>query len=302
MVWSRGSSGWRTTRWLSEAASAQFDGVFGYFAVRDRKEGARVFAQFSDPQEASLDNELPIYMAGQYYGAGRVFFLASGEMWRLRALDERYLERFYTQLIRWASEGRLLRDSNRGVLLVDKERCYLRDQVSVTAILTDAQFQPLQADQVMAAVTGPDGKQQELELGLMQDAARAGTFVGFFTAVSEGDYRVELIPPGGALDDLLQREVRARAPALETEQSTRNDVLMQDLAEQTGGAFLVGMNDAITSGDSSLANLLQPQQQVAILPGSVDRDWKQSLMTWLMALICAALSLEWTIRRLSKLA
>ena len=196
----------------SESIWAQFDGVYGYFAVRDRKEGARVFARFSDPQEASLDNELPIYMAGQYYGAGRVFFLASGEMWRLRHLDERYLERFYTQLVRWVSEGRLLRDSNRGVLLVDKERCYLRDQVSVTAILTDVQHMPLQAEEVQAIVTTPDSKQQQLQLRVVRDAARAGTFVGFFTTFREGDYRIELVPPGGGMEDLLTEKCGCARP------------------------------------------------------------------------------------------
>ena len=45
--------------------------------------GARVYARFGDPDTA-IDNVQPIYMAGQFYGSGRVFFLASGEMWRVR--------------------------------------------------------------------------------------------------------------------------------------------------------------------------------------------------------------------------
>ena len=286
----------------SEAAWAQFDGVYGYFAVRDRKEGARVYARFSDPSEVSLDNESPIYMAGQYYGAGRVFFLASGEMWRLRGVDDSYLSRYYTQLIRWASEGRLLRDSNRGVLLVDKERCYLRDQVSITAILTDAQHRPLQADEVVASLTDPNGERRELTLGVVKDAARAGTFVGFFTATAEGDYRVELAPPDARAGELLQREVRARAPALETDQSTRNDAMLTEMAEQTGGRYYVGMNQLTAAGDSNLASVIPPRQQVAVLPGSVDMDWKQQLLAWLMGCICGALCLEWIIRRLRKLA
>ena len=59
----------------------------------------------------TIDDELPIYMAGHFYGSGRVFFLASGEMWRLNAVDDTYSQQFYTKLIRWVCEGRLLRDS-----------------------------------------------------------------------------------------------------------------------------------------------------------------------------------------------
>nr|MCU0983284.1 VWA domain-containing protein [Pirellulaceae bacterium] len=56
----------------SEAAWATFDGVFGYYAVKDPKPAARVYARFSDPNTA-IDNQLPIYMASHFYGAGRVF-------------------------------------------------------------------------------------------------------------------------------------------------------------------------------------------------------------------------------------
>ena len=51
--------------------------------MKDPKPGARVYARFGDPDTA-IDNDLPIYMAGQFYGSGRVFFMASGEMWRVR--------------------------------------------------------------------------------------------------------------------------------------------------------------------------------------------------------------------------
>ena len=175
-------------------------------------------------------------MAGHFYGAGRVFFQASGEMWRLRAIQDGYFEAYYTKLIRWASQGRLLRDSSRGVLLVDKDRCLLGDHISVQAILTDAQHEPLTAPQVTASLVAPDGRRSNLELRKVEDAARAGMYSAQFTAVLEGDYRVELQPPHGADDELLSREVRSRIPALETEQPQRNDALLKDLTDKTRGA------------------------------------------------------------------
>jgi hypothetical protein len=289
---------------LNEQAWSAFEGVYGYYAVKDPKPGARVYSRFSDPN-TSMDGELPIYMAGHFYGAGRVFFQASGEMWRLRAIQDGYFEAYYTKLIRWASQGRLLRDSSRGVLLVDKDRCLLGDHISVQAILTDAQHEPLTAPQVTASLVAPDGRRTNLELRKVDDAARAGMYSAQFTAVLEGDYRVELQPPQGAPDELLHREVRSRIPALETEQPQRNDALLKDLADKTGGAYYVGFDAALNRGGAGRApivNLLEPQDQVTYLSGTPDKQFERVLMTWLMGLICGVLCLEWLIRRLSKLA
>jgi len=289
---------------LSEQAWSSFEGVYGYYAVKDPKAGARVLANFSDPNTA-IDGDLPIYMASHFFGAGRVFFQASGEMWRIRAVNDAYFERYYTKLIRWASQGRLLRDSSRGVLLVDKDRCSLGDHVSVQAILTDAQFEPLSLDSVTATLRHPDGRRTPLLLRRVENAARDGMYAAQFVARMEGDYLVELQPPHGNDDELLTREIRSRIPALETERPERNDPLLKYLAEQTGGTYYVGLDAAMNrggAGSSPLANLIEPQDQVTFLAGSPDRDFERQLMGWLMAGICGVLCLEWLIRRLSKLA
>ena len=287
----------------SEAAWASFDGVYGYYAVKDPKPAARVYARFSDPTTA-IDGDLPIYLASHFYGSGRVFFQASGEMWRLRSVDTAFFERYYTKLIRWVSQGRLLQDSKHGVLLVDKDRCLLGETIGVQAILTDAQGQPLAASEVAAVLIQPDGSRIPLTLRAVEGGAREGTFASQFTAVQEGDYRVELRPPHGDLDEWLVRETRVMAEELETRQPERNDALLVDMARTTGGEYYVGIGAATGrgSGQASLLNVLQPQQQVTYLPGLPDPDFERRLMTWLMALICGALSLEWLLRRLSRLA
>jgi hypothetical protein len=82
----------------SQKTWASFEGVYGYFGVKDIKPGTTVYARLAESVSAA-EEELPIYMASQYYGAGRVFFLASGEMWRLRSVDDNYFEQFYTKLL-----------------------------------------------------------------------------------------------------------------------------------------------------------------------------------------------------------
>ncbi|MFN0016889.1 MAG: hypothetical protein ACKVP0_01450 [Pirellulaceae bacterium] len=286
----------------SQRARDEFGGVYGYYAVKDPKPGARVYARFSDPDTA-IDKDLPIYMAGHFYGSGRVFFQASGEMWRIRELDEKYFETYYTKLIRWASEGRLLRDSSRGVLLVDKDRCLLGDQVGVRAILQNAQFQPLALPEVSAVLVQPDQKRTPLVLRRVKDAAREGMYAEQFTALQEGDYRIELQHPDAA-DQLMVREVRAKMPAQETEHPERNDQLLKTLADRTNGIYYVGTDAAVGrgAGQPGIASQLKSQDQVTPLPGTPDRKFEQLLMTWLMGLICGVLCLEWLLRRLSKLA
>ncbi len=288
----------------SEAAWSSFEGVFGYYSVKDPKPGARVLARFSNPDTA-IDGELPIYAAAHFYGAGRVFFQASGEMWRLRAVEPRYFETYYTKLVRWVSQGRLLRDSSRGVLLVDKDRCLLGDLITARAVLNDAQHQALTVDSVTGNLTLPDGQSQPLTLRKVQDAPREGLYEGQFTTLQEGDYRLALTPPDGSSDELLVAEVRVRMPALEIERPQRNDELLKSITQTTGGSYFIGFDAAMNrrgSNRASLPTILQSNDQIIYLPESVDRLFDERLMGWLLTLIAGTLCLEWLVRRLSRLA
>jgi hypothetical protein len=286
----------------SQRAWGSFPGIYGYYAVKDPKPGATVYARFGDP-DAKIDDQFPIYMAGHFYGSGRVFFLGSGEMWRTRSVDEALFEEFYTKLIRWAAEGRLLRDSSRGLLLVDKDRCYIGERVLIRATLLDEQHQPLTAAEVTGSLVTPKGLRVPLTLRKLQDSERDGIYTDQFTAAEEGDYRIELAPPG-AEEQLLVREVRSRIPDNELRDSRRNDALMADLAKQTGGEYFVGTTALAPGGDtvSPLVERLEPKEQVTVLPGAPDKRFEERLMSWLIALIGGVLCVEWLLRRLNKLA
>ena len=279
----------------------EFEGIYGFQAIKDVKPGAKVFAYFSDPKTA-LDAELPVFMAGQFYGAGRVFFLASGEMWRLRGTEERLFDTFYTKLIRYVSQGRLLRDSSRGILLIDKERASLGDTITVRATLSDEQFRPLQIPAVTASVVHESGSREPLELRQITNAERPGMYTGQFTTAREGDFRIELPIPGSD-DELLVQEVRVRLPAREIERPQRNDALLSEIAQASNGVYFVSLDAALgRESVAPLTNQIPSKDQETFLPGTPDKDFEERLMTWLLIVICGALSLEWLIRRLNKLA
>ena len=288
----------------SQQLWSQFSGVYSYVACYDAKPGASVLATYSDPT-ARLAGEPPIYLASQFYGAGRVMFQGGGEMWRLRELSEPAFDTYYVQQVRWASQGRLLRDSDRGLLLVDKPQALVGDQVLVRALLKDAQFQPLLEPQVDARVIDPSGRSRTLRLLPLPDNAQPGVYTGQLPAQRVGNYLIELPLGGLASQEVLTASVRVRLPTLEIQRPQRNDSLLQELADRTGGEYFrspEAAESAEPTGVCQLAARIDSKEQVSFLPGAPDRTFQLKLHTLLMVLIGSALSLEWLIRRLCRLA
>jgi hypothetical protein len=295
--------------WIGDTSSESlsswdsFEGVFGYYAVNESKAGADVLANFADPNTL-IGERLPIYFASQFYGAGRSFFQASGEMWRVRRMDVDYFEEYYNKLIRWASQGRLLRDSRRGVLLADRQRCWMGDTISLQAILRDAQDEPLMLSEIEATILRPDDTSDKVMLRSNAAAVRPGTYSGQFIAGVEGDFRVTLPIPNSPDLEVLSTTVTASIPDLEKERPQRNDALLSKLAEKSNGHYYVGVEEfsVAASEQTSPESQILSRDQESFLSGSFDRIFKRKLMMWLMGLLVLALAMEWTVRRLHRLA
>ena len=132
----------------------------------------------------ALASQRPVYFASQFYGAGQVFYIGSGEMWRLRSVDPAYFEVLYTKLIRHVSQGRILRGSSRGALLVERDRYELGETVVLRARLADPQHKPLTDDSVTAQVLRPDGATEPVKL--TAEADRPGMYVGQVDRAARG--------------------------------------------------------------------------------------------------------------------
>ncbi|RCS55946.1 hypothetical protein DTL42_00720 [Bremerella cremea] len=281
----------------------QFPGVYGYFAVSGVKPGAANWIDV-EAETRSLDGKLPVYMASHFYGAGRVIFLGSGEMWRIRSMDVGYFETFYTKLIRYASQGRLARDSSRGLLLVSAERVSLGETVEVRAFLTDAQHNPLTDPQLEGRLIMPDGTEETLMLRQLPEFEE-GQYAGQFTPLQDGEYRIEVTLPGGGEDSLLTREVRARIPDREIAKPQRDDAVLTAFSSETGGQSIVGISELMPSENLPAlvgSAVLPPRDMYTALPDLTDRTFQEQLRGWLLAFIVLALSVEWIQRRFAKLA
>ena len=143
------------------------------------------------------------------------------------------------------SQGRLLRGSSRGVLLVGQDRYLLGNTVEVRAQLTNARLEPLDVPSVNLQVIQPDGAAQTV--ALRADPSRAGAYLGQFPALQEGTYRLELPVPESE-NERLSRRIQVKVPDLERENPRRNDALLSAIAKNTGGKYYVGMSSAIAAG------------------------------------------------------
>jgi hypothetical protein len=287
------------TATVSRQAWGALPGVYSFCPVRGPKAGATVYARFSDPRSAQGDQQ-PVYFAGQFYGSGSVFYMGSGEMWRLRGIAEALFEQFYTKLIRHVSQGRLLRGSSRGVLLVGQDRYMLGNSVEVRAQLSNARLEPLEAPTVNLQVIQPDGTSRTM--ALRADRSRAGAYAGQFPALQEGTYRLELSVPESQ-NERLSRRIQVKAPDLERENPRRNDAVLNAIAAGTGGKYYVGMSSVIAGdGKAPLADQLKDRTTTAILPIAPNPQQEENWLRWSMIALCSLLCLEWLIRRLMKLA
>lgn len=283
----------------NQQAWASFPGVYSVQPIRGPKAGATVYARFSDPL-AAQGGAPPAYLVGQFYGAGRVFYLGSGEMWRLRQVEERYFDQFYTRLVRHVAQGRLLRQSQRGSLMVDKDRCVLGNTVEIRAQLADAQLKPLRAPRVMLDIVPPNGAAQSLPL--RPDASREGMYAGHLTVLQEGVYRLELQVPESDRERLVRR-IHVRLPDLERENPQRNDPLLGRIAAGTRGRYYPSLDAAWgpEAPDPLIAHLKDRTRISLVTSGpnpESERPWLGGMMFTLCGLLCG----EWLIRRLLKLA
>lgn len=269
----------------------EFQGVYSAYPTSGAKAGATVYAYFSDPRTQSASG-LPVLLASQYYGAGRVIYLGSPEMWRMRSIDEVYYDRFWTKSIREAGQARLKRGNNRGALLLERNQFVLGQTVRVRAQLTDPQFDPLVAESVLAEIFDPNGRPMIPPVRLQRDSNRTGQFVGSFRVSSPGVWRIDVpIPQSG---DQLSEKIDVVLPNLETDNARQNAQLLRLIAEDTGGAYFP-LSEAATEVPKRLPNRgeeFQIDQQLKTL-------WDRQ---WLMYLLIGLLSVEWLTRKLLKLA
>ncbi len=280
--------------------------VFGFYAVNDEKPGAEVIAHFSDPA-TRYSGKSPIYLASQLYGSGRIFFQASGEMWRTRGVGPEFFESYYTRLIRWSSQGRLLRDSGSVVLSVDKENCRPGELVEIRAILKKADGE-ISEMETLPVTINRDGSSELIELTRLEDGTKNTIFAGSFTVRSVGKHRVEFTMlksenERGENKNSVAIDFVSRIPNLELIDPRRNDRLLSTLAESSGGEYFLASEWSSHRDRFAAALRSVPDNRIETVSSlGFDELFRKRLMVGYFLLLTLFYSLSWVIRRSHRLA
>ena len=269
----------------------EFSGVHRSYPTSGVKDGATALAYFTNPR-AQTENGRPVLMATQFYGAGRVLFLGTSEMWRLRSVSPGHFNRFWTKAVRDVAQGRIKRGNSRGLLMLDRTEFVLGQSVRVRTQLYDASLDPLEMDSVPLTIIDPYGKPLLPERTLLADKNRPGQFAGSFRAGVQGTWQINLAIPESR--DVLSQKIEVLLPNLESAEPAQNVKLLEELVSDTGGRYL-----SLDEVGEQLTALLPDRSESVMIDERLKPLWDRQ---WVLWAIVGCFGLEWLTRKLLKLA
>jgi hypothetical protein len=233
------------------------------------------------------------------FGAGRVIYVATDEIWRYRyGRGEDLPERFYMQLIRLLGRESVARAGKPAVLTLTPKDAEVGTAVRVGVELIDQALldvKPAGLTVRMTKATAGTGEPERVEVSLKPtgDAGggRARAFVGTWVPPSAGTWN------GVVTDALLEgKGVTAVAevaiPDDELRRPEADHPLLASLAQETGGAVL-------SEGTiEKLASVL-PKREVRTM--SIARQETLWDRPGVLAVLIGLLGVEWVLRRVIRL-
>jgi hypothetical protein len=176
-------------------------GIYNFYPVKRAKDIAQVIATFGDTRAKAQDGKEMPYLVFMPYGAGKVFWIGSGELWRLRQYKESYHERFWAKLGRFVGSGSLTQ-LNRRINTIHGRTFRINSFVPIDAQILGKDMRPLnEKSKVELTLTLPDRKTTEKYIMTKKAAVAEGDWNGTFTTrffvKSQGDYEytINVIAP-----------------------------------------------------------------------------------------------------------
>lgn len=309
--------GWSALQWVQRIGRDRLKPTAEVLAVAVAADAAPVG---NGDVSSVLAESSPLLMSMRY-GAGRVMYVATDEVWRWRyARGEPYTERFYLQLFRMLGREALNRSGKPALLDVAPARAEVQSPVRIRLTLLEQSLVDAEPRSVRARVfrvDGPgsvrpavdgDAESAEVlltpELGSDSPGRLAGGSAGGPTASNAfsavyvpgraGEYRVEIVDPllTSRVSDLSARLEVVRSDD-ELRQPAADHGLLASLADVSGGQVL-------STADLGQLDRLLPNRRIKVAGEPQTRTlWDTPLALALVVLLC---TLEWVGRRLMRLA
>jgi len=232
-----------------------------------------------------------VLAAVQFVGAGRAAFLGFDGTWRWRRMGEERYNRFWVQLVRYLVEGKLLGGRKRGQISTEADEFPLGEAVNVSARLYDAGFEPLSADRVEASYSVDDDRRS---LALDRRLDQPGWFEGRFLPHRTGSYRIGLTLPSSSGPPVeVSCEIRVTRPNIEIVRPQMDRQALVTLARGSGGGRYFEMDEAM-----QVPPLISDRHEVTTTRSRPIVLWDR---WWTLALLVTLLTVEWGVRKWSRL-
>jgi len=266
----------------------QFAGMFWCYPRVALKPAAVTLATFNDPREQQFPGGIPLIVT-QFFGAGRVLYLGSGELWRLRSFGEELYDRLWIRTIREMGQSRLLRGSNRVLILVDGDRFKLGSDLSIRVQAMGKDYRPVSTKTLPITVSDPKGNKSELELKAVPN--QPGIFDTTLPLRQSGEYLLQLLAPEST--ELVERRFTVEIPEREFSRLRMNRELLERLTRETEGK-LIRLDQL-----DQLPALLPDVSEQTIVAGTPHSLWDNG---WVLCLFVIILATEWILRKQANLA
>lgn len=247
------------------------------------KPGAEVFVV----GRTNSDEPIPMIVM-RTFGQGKVVYVANDESWRWRYnVADLYHQRFWSQITQWSMQSPFAMENEFAALDTGDRTCEVGAMIPIRALLKDTDRSPLSGARVYAVIQ-QDGKRVD-SIPLAEFPAGSGMYAGATPPMPEGKFSISLEVPGIPVENIpWQSDLLVQAPATAEMQSLAQNVsLLEQIAQQTGGAYLDEANR------EKLSDLLRPKQS-----GKIEESrwplWQS--FPWFIAVV-ALLSLEWFLRK-----
>ncbi|MEQ8848428.1 vWA domain-containing protein [Botrimarina sp.] len=283
--------GWLAGRGASSDSDSlweEFPGFYASLPPAEPKPGATVLARLGEQ-----DNAPPLLVEG-FYGAGRVVYLGAPETWRLRTVDPAWFTELHTGLLRHISQGRLRGAAAAGVLLFDRQRYSLGEPLRLRFIdRTPGEAPP----SLVARLSVDDSPPTETPLDPVAD--EPGAYAATLRPEKTGRYTAALRTP---LGDVLSATAEVTLPSLESETTVQNAALLRELAESTGGVYIDLADVDAPQRLDRLAAATPSAAETSVELGPPDERFARRVAQWSLGVMAGALLIEWSLRRLWRLA
>ncbi|MBD3674650.1 MAG: VWA domain-containing protein [Planctomycetaceae bacterium] len=219
---------------------------------------------------------LPL-LVEQRFGAGKVLFQATDELWRLRFLtQDKFYGRYWLQTLRYLT--RSSGSDQRGELSTDRRKYQRGEPVVIrlkSSLVTEGS-----APQV--SLTGPEA----FETTLQSSDLHPELYTTELQGLPEGNYQV--VWKGGDAETTLTADFRIELAQQELKDRNMNQDGLSQLAEQSGGRY------AELVAARKFPELIPPGQKIlleALAPQPLWNRWE------LLVLLFSLLTVEWILRK-----